>query len=265
MPAVSPARARQLFALVNSRTCCPASATAPCIPYLYPDDGCWGRAHEMCRLMLADGASPNKVWIYGSLTVQSRNKPNCVVNWGWHVAPTLEVNTGTTVETWVVDPSLFAEPVPRATWAGVQGDPGAQLVPTGPEVFYRSSGGWVQHDPSYTETNNVLETYRNQLRLRTASSAGPPPYLNCMVLPPRVQFFGTLAARQTHTWFTWGWNAAWDVIWTVMPLTPCPGGPQVELKTKVERTGSTCTYWLTVTNVTGEAVRFEARYDVVAY
>ena len=84
-PAVAPQRARQLFDLVNSRLCCPASAPAPCIPFLYPDDGCWARAHEMCRLMIAAGAQPEKVWIYGTpppflpLKVSSQNKPNCLV------------------------------------------------------------------------------------------------------------------------------------------------------------------------------------------
>lgn len=42
---VSLQRANELFNLVNAQLCCPASAAAPCIPFLYPDDGCWGRAH----------------------------------------------------------------------------------------------------------------------------------------------------------------------------------------------------------------------------
>lgn len=63
--AISLQRANELFDLCNARVCCPASAPAPCIPFLYPDDGCWGRAHELCRLMLAAGESPRKVWIYG--------------------------------------------------------------------------------------------------------------------------------------------------------------------------------------------------------
>src|ERR1700682_3926741 len=108
-PPVSIQRAQQLSPLVRARLCCPASAPAPCIPFLYPDDGCWARAHEMCRLMIADGAQPEKVWIYGNLRVNSQNKPNCLVDWGWHVAPTLQVNTGGGIQTWVIDPSLFPQ------------------------------------------------------------------------------------------------------------------------------------------------------------
>ncbi|MFI1360979.1 protein-glutamine glutaminase family protein [Streptomyces sp. NPDC020898] len=47
------------------------------------------RANEMCRLMINNLRSPNKVWISGNLHVDTKNNPNCVVYWGWHVAPTL--------------------------------------------------------------------------------------------------------------------------------------------------------------------------------
>ena len=47
------AQAQALFDAMNAFTCNPSSATAPCIPFMYPFDGCWARAHQMCRLMLA--------------------------------------------------------------------------------------------------------------------------------------------------------------------------------------------------------------------
>ena len=265
MPApVTLNRARQLFRLVNARICCPASAPAPCIPFHYPDDGCWGRAHEMCRLMIADGADPEKVWIFGSLTVNSRNKPDCNVNWGWHVAPTLQVQTGSAVTTHVVDPALFEEPVTEAAWKGVQGDPGAVLIPSAASVFYRNQSGSIsQTDPTYAETNTVLNTYRNALRLRVASN-GPPPYFACMTKPPGTQWLGTISGGATGRWFTWGWPAARHVVWTVMPLTPCPGGPQLSWNVQIERASAgQCTYWITVKNLTADAVRFEGRYDVL--
>ena len=155
-PAVTPQRAQQLFQLVSSRVCCPASCPPPCIPFLYPDDGCWGRAHEMCRLMIADGAQPEKIWIYGTpppsppLRVNSQNKPNCLVEWFWHVAPTLQVSTASGVQTWVIDPSLFTGPVPQATWAGVQGDPNPVLEPSSAAIFHRTQGGGSSTtDPTY--------------------------------------------------------------------------------------------------------------------
>lgn len=266
-PAVTPQRAQQLFDVVNARLCCPASAPAPCIPFLFPDDGCWGRAHEMCRLMRAEGAQPEKVWIYGSLRVNSANKPDCVVEWGWHVAPTLQVSTASGVQTWVIDPSLFPGPVERATWKGVQGDPGAVLEPSTADIFQRSQGGgWTTTDPTYVQTNDVLRHYRDLLRLRSASAAGPPPYFACMSKPAGVQWFGSIGPNQTASWFTFGWPATAHIIWTVMPLTPCRGAPQLTWKVRVERANATqCTYWIAVTNLTSDPVKFEGRYDVLKW
>lgn len=264
MPTVTSQRAQQLFDLVNSTVCCPASAPAPCIPFLFPDDGCWGRASEMCRLMIADGAQPMKVWIYGSLLVQTSNSPICHVGWGWHVAPTLQVDTGSGTDTYVIDPSLFPGPVTKTVWKSVQGDPSATLVDTDASVFYRDSGGGITLDPTYSQTQSVLTTYRNKLKLRSASSDGPPPYFACMTKPPGLQWFGSIAPNDTHRWFTWGWPAAWNVLWTIMPSTICPGAPQLTWNVEVERANATqCTYWITVVNLTGEPVKFEGRFDIL--
>jgi hypothetical protein len=251
-----------MFTLVNNRTACSANPIAPGIPFTYPDDGCWGRAHEMCRLMIGAGVQPDKVWIFGRLHVVSFNKPDCNVYWGWHVAPTLTLTTG---ETYVVDPALFPNPVPRATWASVQGDPAATLVPTGADVFHRSAGGGLTFDPTYSQTNTVLATYRTQLQLRAAGPSGPPPYANCLALPARTQWFGTIAGNTSHRWFTFGWPANWHVVWTIMPTLICPGTPTLSWSVAVERASSTrVTYWITVTNSSPHTVRFEGRYDVLS-
>jgi hypothetical protein len=178
---VTKTRAQQLFNLCAATTCNPLTVPPPCIPFLYPDDGCWGRAHEMCRLMINAGANPRKVWIYGSLHTLTKNNPNCFVNWGWHVAPTLCVRKWWcwpfSSEEQVIDPSLFTTPVSKATWKSVQGDPNATFVSTSADVFSRWNGD--QPDPGYVQTNIVLANYRAQLQLRSLGPAGPPPYANC--------------------------------------------------------------------------------------
>ena len=181
---MSKKRAKDLFDQLAATTCNPLTVPPPCIPFMYPDDGCWGRAHEMCRLLIAAGAKPRKVWIYHSpgnwLQASTRNHPNCYVQWSWHVAPTLCVRTGFLSKTeMVIDPSLFTGPVTKPTWKGAQGDPGASLVDTSCSVFYRSSGGSTTTDPTYTQTNQVLATYRAALLNRSLSAVGPPPYANC--------------------------------------------------------------------------------------
>jgi len=256
-------RARELFDLVNSKVCCPSSANAPCIPFLYPDDGCWGRAHEMCRLIMAAGDLPRKIWIQGNLRVASSNQPTCLVQWRWHVAPTLQVSTWSGDQPYVIDPALFQEPVPQHVWAGIQGDPAPTLTPTGPEIFHLFYAPDT-YDPTYAKTNTVLNTYRNELKLRAASGDGPPPYFSCMSRGRGVQWFGMLEPNATRRWFTWGWPASWHVFWTVMPVTPCPGGPQLAWRVAAERaSASDCTYWVTVTNLTGDRVKFEGRYNVL--
>jgi hypothetical protein len=228
----------------------------------------------MCRLMIADGAQPEKIWIYGTpppappLAVYSQNKPDCTVEWYWHVAPTLQVDTGSGIDTWVVDPSLFPGPVPQATWVSVQNDANPVLEPTSADVFSRTQGGGATTtDPTYAQTNSVLQTYRNKLKLRCAGADGPPPYFACMrTTPGGVQWLGSIGPSASGRWFTWGWGAHWHVVWTIMPLTPCPGGPQLSWSVAVERANSTqCTYWITVTNLTSDPVKFEGRYDVLSW
>jgi hypothetical protein len=174
---ISLTKAQQAFDAMNATSCDPTTVPAPCIPFLYPDDGCWGRAHEMCRLMIAMGLSPKKVWIQGSLHVVSANKPDCNVYWGWHVAPTLCVRTSLfRTKTMVIDPALFPNPVDISTWKGKQGDPGAVLTESEAEIFYLFSNST---DPTYSQTNTVLSTYRLYLQNRTIQY-GPPPYAACM-------------------------------------------------------------------------------------
>lgn len=253
---VSYAQVVQMYRLVAGQTACSANPTAPGIPFTYPDDGCWGRAHEMARLMIANGITPDKVWIYGNLRVNSANKPDCLVGWDWHVAPTL-VAGGVT---YVIDPALFDGPVTQDTWKGVQGDPAARLVPTGAEIFHNHYTP-DRFDPDYSKTNGVLARFRAALQLRSNLPAGPPPYANCQPATPGVQFRASLAPGQTARWFTHSWQASRHVYWTVMPTSICSGGPQIRHEVAMQRTdGNLCTYWITVQNLTGRTVKFEARY-----
>lgn len=174
---ISASHAQRVFDAMNATSCNPLTVPVPCIPFLYPDDGCWGRAHEMCRLMIAKNLSPRKVWIQGSLQAGTRNNPECYVWWGWHVAPTLCVRGPRLFQRreMVIDPSLFTTPVTKATWKSVQGDPSATLTDSTASIFYL--WGSVT-DPTYTQTNTVLATYRLQLQNR-ALNIGPPPYAHC--------------------------------------------------------------------------------------
>lgn len=80
-----------------------------------------------------------------------------------------------------------------------------------------------------------------------------------------VQFNGTLGAGASNRWFTWGWPAAWHVVWYMMPTSPQVGAPQVDWDVAVERAdANACTYWITVKNLTASTVTFEGRYAVLS-
>ncbi len=181
--AMSEQQALAMFNLVSATTCNPLTVPPPCIPFLYPDDGCWGRAHEMYRLMLNAGKVSKKVWIYGSLHASTKNNPNCQVFWGWHVASMVCVKISGFLGWFfrtekVIDPSLFVEPVSKSTWKSVQGDPNAILVSTDGSIFYHSYGGYNETDPSFSKTAQVLATYRLKLKNRSLN-VGAPPYAYC--------------------------------------------------------------------------------------
>jgi hypothetical protein len=179
---VSPARAQQIFDDMAARTCDPLTIPPPCIPFLYPDDGCFARAHEMCRLMIDMGLRPRKVWINavnGWLQANTRNHPNCHVVWGWHVTPTICVRRWFWWFLWpqrmVIDPSLFTNPVTPETWKSVQGNPPATLTHTSWTYFWQNGTS----DPTFATTNHYLALYRLYLQQRSLSSVGPPPYAHC--------------------------------------------------------------------------------------
>lgn len=180
---MSAARAQQIFNAMSATSCNPLTVPPPCIPFMYPDDGCWGRAHEMCRLMIQMGVSPKKVWIErvapGLLHVDTKNNPNCFVEWFWHVAPTVCVRRW---RWWwflcpremVIDPSMFTTPVSKATWKAAQNNPGAILTATDWTDFLFGAT-----DPTFVQTDTVLATYRLKLQQRSQGPSGPPPYANC--------------------------------------------------------------------------------------
>lgn len=79
-----------------------------------------------------------------------------------------------------------------------------------------------------------------------------------------VQFNGTVNGNSSHRWFTWGWPANWHVQWNVVPTSPRVGAPQVEWEVEVERASAThITYWITIRNLTPDAVNIEVRYAIM--
>ncbi|MFI1718556.1 hypothetical protein [Streptomyces litmocidini] len=80
-----------------------------------------------------------------------------------------------------------------------------------------------------------------------------------------TQWTGTLAGGAKQTWSTVDWPATWHVLWTVMPVTPRPGAPQLRWTVQVERASNEyVTYRIAVVNLTSEPVSLEGRYAILS-
>ena len=79
-----------------------------------------------------------------------------------------------------------------------------------------------------------------------------------------TQCTGTVAAGATDRWFTHSWDPTHHVVWTVVPITPGPGAPQIEWDVEVQRASTTTlTYWLAVKNLSAAPVDIEIRFAVL--
>lgn len=201
-PPVSEARALEVFNNMNGDSCNPCNPSSDCIPFLYPDDGCWIRAHIMCHLMRTGGPDtttnppedPEKIWLTASsgnrLDPITANHPDCRIppnGWGWHVAPTLLVSLPGGDEKRVIDPSLSPTPVSIADWISLQRDPAAIPTPT-PWTDY----SWIgdTRSVSLAQAHQAMQYYRDELRDR-CQDIGPPPYSctrNCFFIIDRNTF-----------------------------------------------------------------------------
>jgi len=96
----------------------------PDIAFRFPVDGCYARTHLMCQRLIKNGFKPRKVWSFANgetLYAKTKNHPSGYVTWGYHVAPLLRVRFENNTQRWyVLDPSIFQEPVPVAQWEAAQ-------------------------------------------------------------------------------------------------------------------------------------------------
>lgn len=126
---VSPQRAQELFNQLAGLRFTDSNGQSTPVPFHYPPDGCYARAHLMSERLTALGIESHKQFAVstraGGLSVASDYAPDVplgnlpVVNWWYHVAPILAVTQpdGTVVEM-VMDPSMFSTPVPVSQWTG---------------------------------------------------------------------------------------------------------------------------------------------------
>lgn len=186
--------------------------------------------------------------------------------WGREVTSTGygDLQGGTNEDRWYTDQfagTSSASPIVVGALACVQGVLGAygriRLSPARTRSLLRTTGSPQQDAPDRPRTQRIGN--RPNLRQLIAYALVTQTYSG-------VQFTGTVDANQTKRWFTYNWPAHWHVVWTVVPTSPRPGGPQIEWKVQVERASDAyITYWINITNLTPVAVNIEARFDVLGW
>ncbi len=109
---VTPEHAIELFNKMKNQ---------PQIPFDYPADGCYARAHEMSMLLEKEGVITGKAFIEGDLRVETPSSTKGYVEWRYHVAPMLVVKEReNSYKIYIIDPSIFDKPVPVEEWQKIQ-------------------------------------------------------------------------------------------------------------------------------------------------
>lgn len=140
------------------------------IAFGYPVDGCYSRAHIMTQRMIELGVPENmigKVWTFAGdrpLRVETTNHPDGYVEWGYHVAPTIQVvdENGNVVEM-TIDPSIESRPVTTDEWVDTSangGDPYVVTTELGEPPIPQNggSGYWPGLDPAEGADAHAEET-----------------------------------------------------------------------------------------------------------
>ena len=164
------------------------------IPFDFPPDCCFSRAHSMCRMIEQKGIACEKIWYFdenfGTPAEQHSLKPkkadgtpvafpdrngfNQAVTWRYHVAPTVKVvRADGRTEDMVMDPSLSNRPLTKNEWKQVQGNPPGAYEETSDSAAYFSSkkNGWLDEDPDLRHTCYQLEEHRRVRNARLAAEA----------------------------------------------------------------------------------------------
>jgi hypothetical protein len=125
---VSPEQANDIFTALAHANIMTNEGAAP-IPFHYPPDGCYSRAHRMEEMLTEMGYASEKVFALAGRkplvadTAYGRDAEGAKVTWAWHVAPIIKVRDPQrgVVET-VIDPSLYERPITLEQWEGLMGD-----------------------------------------------------------------------------------------------------------------------------------------------
>lgn len=138
------------------------------IPWDYPQDCCYNRAHVMAKELRAEGVDVGKVWNYAPaprvgnpLRVATPHDRSGCVEWRYHVAPTIPImDSKGNVGRMVIDPSITDGPITPDQWKALQGQPLSDLVATNAAPYFRQATGKVYAPPTDDEVKRIFNDHR---------------------------------------------------------------------------------------------------------
>lgn len=160
---VSLAQAQLLFTELANLTFVNDAGVETPVPYHYPVDGCYARAHLMAQRLTALGYASEKVFAVSrkdggsGLHVPSPHAMDMpgapTVTWWYHVAPIIRVQqTDGSIQRMVMDPSTATAPISISAWTGLMR----------PEQFneYDMAGiqAYLAQNGGFLSTDNVVYT-----------------------------------------------------------------------------------------------------------
>jgi hypothetical protein len=160
------------------------------IAFRYPIDGCYARAELMIERMRQRGLYPSRVWSVANgeeLYAVTKNVKKGYVTWSYHVAPILRVRVDASTQRWyVIDPSLFTQPVLIEQWERAQMRPKSTHTPYITVTRVGEAPVWVDHkrkpgtgywpgaDPSEGLHNHAVTTMKAYKALEGRVDLGAP-------------------------------------------------------------------------------------------
>ena len=182
LPLVDPEDVQGLFDAVSCTTCPLPDASPGCVPFRFPDNGCWARAHAMCdHLRREHRVEAGKAWLYGDLGAATPNHRSGRVDWHNHVAPIVRVGA-TSNDLIVLDPSVFCRPATLAAWQDAVVEANGRLIITDASVYsqFRPCEG---EPVEKGELARHLKYFHACLLARARGRLAPPPYAGSRPCP----------------------------------------------------------------------------------
>lgn len=172
------AQAEAIFNYI-ARQCCKLSGPYDvdyCISFQYCEDGCYARAQKMGYIFNNTyHYSLHKIFSFANngsdeLSVEAEKWGGCCINWWYHVAPLLNVQTPTGIKAYVFDPAMFDQPVLLSVWLHAQENPACagsynphvSMINVQPQSSYSPTsytGLTFDTDPNFTSTDYTLSNY----------------------------------------------------------------------------------------------------------